>query len=106
MGGTVAFGMLAAGGSTGPAVLLGISLSAEDEPAFFRAIVRLGDVLGSLPAAVLAQGAASMVKRASVSGERQHELREDFRKNIPQHMREALREYVRSLRRHQHPAER
>src|SRR3954453_14136314 len=106
MGGTVAFGMLAAGGSTGPAVLLGISLSAEDEPAFFRAIVRLGSVLGGLPAAVLAKAAASMVKRAPVSAERQRELREDFRKNVPQHVRQGLREYMRSLHRHEHPAER
>ncbi len=94
------------GGFTGPAVLLGISLSAEDEPAFFRAIVRLGSVLGSLPAAVLAKGAASMVKRIPVSAERQAELREDFRKNVPQHMRQGLREYVRWLQRHERPAER
>ena len=106
MGASVALEMVASGGFTGPAVLLGISLSAKDEPAFFRAIVRLGSVLGSLPAAVLAKGAASMVKRIPVSAERQGELREDFRKNVPQHMRSGLREYVRWLHRHERPAER
>src|SRR4051812_16727953 len=52
MGATVALEMIASGGFTGPTVLLGISLSAKDEPAFFRALVRLGGVLGALPAAV------------------------------------------------------
>src|SRR5262249_16322499 len=87
-------------------VLLGISLSAEDEPAFFRAIVRLGSVLGSLPAAALAKGAASMVKRIRASAERQDELRQDFRKNVPRHPTLGLREYVRCLHRHERPAER
>jgi pimeloyl-ACP methyl ester carboxylesterase len=106
MGASVALEMVASGGFAGPAVLLGISLSAEDEPAFFRAIVRLGSVLGGLPAAVLAKGAASMVKRTPVPAERQRELREDFRKNVPQHNRQALREYVRWLHRYERPAER
>ena len=106
MGGSVALEMVASGGFTGPVVLLGISLSARDEPAFFRAIVGLGAVLGSLPAAVLAEGAASMVKRIAVSAERQNELREDFRKNVPGHVRVGLREYVRWLHRHERPAER
>ncbi len=106
MGASVALEMVATGGFTGPVVLLGISLSAKDESAFFRAIARLGSVLGSLPAAVLAKGAASMVKRIPASAERQGELREDFRKNVPQHMRHGLREYVRWLHRHERPAER
>src|SRR3954449_3984439 len=58
MGATVALEMIGSGGLTGPAVLLGISLSADDEPAFFRAVVLLGSVLGSVPAAVLAKGTA------------------------------------------------
>jgi pimeloyl-ACP methyl ester carboxylesterase len=106
MGASVALEMVVQGGFAGPAVLLGISLSAEDEPAFFRALVRLGSVLGSLPAAVLAKGAASMVKRVPVPAERQAELREDFRKNVPKHTRQGLREYVRWLHRHERPAER
>ena len=106
MGASVALEMVASRGFAGPVVLLGISLSAKDEPAFFRAIVRLGSVLGSLPAAVLAKGAASMVKRIPVSAKRQDELREDFRKNVPQHTRHGLTEYVRWLNRHERPAER
>jgi pimeloyl-ACP methyl ester carboxylesterase len=106
MGGSVALEMVASGGFAGPVVLLGISLSTKDEPAFFRAIVRLGSVLGSLPAALLAKGAASMVKRISVSAERQAELREDFGKNVPRHMRRGLDEYMRWLHRNQHPAQR
>ena len=106
MGGSVALEMVASGGFSGPAVLLGISLSAADEPAFFRAIVRLGGVLGSLPAAILAKGAGTMVKRLPVSAGRQAELREDFGKNVPRHVRIGLREYLRWLHRHEHPAER
>src|SRR2546423_6434447 len=106
MGATVALEMVASRGFTAPVVLLGISLSSKDESAFFLAIARLGSVLGGLPSAVLAKGAASMVKRIPVSAERQGELREDFRKNVPQHIRPGLREYVRWLHRHEHPAER
>jgi pimeloyl-ACP methyl ester carboxylesterase len=98
--------MVASRAFAGPAVLLGISLSPKDEPAFFRAVVRLGSVLGGLPAALLAKGAASMIKRVPVSAGRQAELREDFGKNVPQHVRQELREYMRWLRRHGRPAER
>jgi pimeloyl-ACP methyl ester carboxylesterase len=106
MGASVALEMVASGAFTGPAVLLGVSLSAKDEPAFFRAIVRSGGVLGGLPASVLAKGAASMVKRVPVSDDRRDELREDFSRNNPQHMRRALREYMRSLNQQERPAER
>ena len=62
--------------------------------------------MGSLPAAVMAKAASSMVKRIPVSAERQNELRNDFRKNVPQHIMPALREYVRWLRRYERPVER
>ena len=52
MGAVVAFEMAVSGDFAGPVVLLGISLSTPDEPWFFRAIIRLGAVLGGLPAAV------------------------------------------------------
>ena len=106
MGASVALEMVASRSFVGPVVLLGVALSTKDEPAFFRAIVRLGSVLGSLPTAVLAKGAASMVKRIPASAERQGELREDLRNNVPQHMRHALYEYVQWLRRNERPAER
>ena len=47
-----------------------------------------------------------MVKRVPLSAARQNELREDFRKNVPRHVRLGLREYVRWLHRHERPAER
>jgi hypothetical protein len=90
-GASVALELVASGAFAGPAVLLGISLSAKDEPVFFRAIVRSGRVLGGLPTSVLAKAAASMVKRIPVSNDRRAELREDFSKNNPQHMRRAAR---------------
>jgi pimeloyl-ACP methyl ester carboxylesterase len=94
MGAVVAVEMVVSGDFHGPVVLLGVSLSTKDEPAFFRAIVRLGSVLGGLPAALLAKGAASMVKRIPVSPERHAELRADFGRNVPKHVRPGLREYL------------
>src|SRR5438874_1603014 len=49
MGACVAFEMVTSGSFTGPVVLLGVSLSSKDEPAFFRGIVQLGRVPGTLP---------------------------------------------------------
>jgi pimeloyl-ACP methyl ester carboxylesterase len=98
--------MVASRSFSGPVVLLGVALSSRDEPAFFRGIIRLGSVLGGLPTAMLAKGAALMVKRIPVSAERQGELREDLGKNVPQHMRHALDEYVRWLHGNERPAAR
>jgi pimeloyl-ACP methyl ester carboxylesterase len=106
MGATVALEMVISGAFGGPVVLLGISLSAKDEPALFRGIIRLGSVLGSAPAALLSKGAASMVRRLPSSDERKTELREDFAKNVPRHLNPSLREYVRFLHRHEDPAKR
>ena len=106
MGACVAVEMVTSGSFTGPVVLLGVSLSTKDEPAFFRGIVHLTRVLGSLPCTVLAKGAAAMVKRTSLSAERKRELREDFHKNVPGDEMLGLREYVRWLHRHEGRAER
>ena len=106
IGASVALEMAASGGFTGRTVLLGISLSAADEPAFFHAIVGLGRVLGGLPVTVLAKGAASMVKKMPVPAERQAELRDDLRRNVPGHVRPSLREYRRWLCRPESHAER
>jgi pimeloyl-ACP methyl ester carboxylesterase len=97
MGATVALEMVASRAFAGPVVLLGVAPSTKDEPAFFRAIIRLGSVLGNLPVTVLRKGAASMVKRIPVSAERQAELRDDFGKNVPEDMRRGLNEYLRWL---------
>jgi pimeloyl-ACP methyl ester carboxylesterase len=106
MGALVAYEMAVSGAFAGPVVLLGISLSAADEPRFFRAIIRLGSVLGTLPAAVLKKGAASMVKHAAVPPERQAELRADFARNSTRDMRRGLQAYLRWLRRDDDPARR
>lgn len=94
MGAMVAYEMVVSGAFTGPVVLLGSSFSAADEPGFFRGIIRLTSVLGTLPMALLKSGAASMVKKAPVPAERQAELRADFARNNTRDMREGLRAYL------------
>jgi pimeloyl-ACP methyl ester carboxylesterase len=106
MGAVVAVEMVTSGSYKRPVVLLGVSLSPKDEPAFFRAIIRSTSVLGNLPMKVLAAGAGSMVKRIPASPERQTQLREDFRSNRPRDMRLALQAYLGWLRRHEGRAER
>src|SRR2546423_4447730 len=106
MGAMVAYEMVVAGAFAGPVVLLGSSFSAADEPGFFRAIIRLGSILGTLPVAVLKKGAASMVKHAAVPPERQAQLRADFARNNTRDMRRGLQAYLRWLRRDDDPARR
>jgi pimeloyl-ACP methyl ester carboxylesterase len=106
MGAMVAYEMVVSGAFAGPVVLLGASLSAADEPRFFRAIIRLGSILGTLPFAVLKKGAASMVKHAPVPAERQAELQADFARNNTRDMRQGLQAYLRWLRRDDDPARR
>jgi pimeloyl-ACP methyl ester carboxylesterase len=106
MGASVALEMAASGAFKGPLVLLGISLSERDEPAFFRAIVRLGTVLGSLPSAMLMRMTAIAVRTARVSDERRSQMRADFRSNDPRVLRSGLRAYLDYLGRHESPAER
>ena len=106
MGAVVAVEMVTSGSYTGPVVLLGVSLSPEDEPAFFRAMIRSTSVLGNLPMKALAAGAASMVKRIPASPERRTQLRDDFRRNRPRDMRLGLQAYLRWLQRHEGRAER
>jgi hypothetical protein len=83
-----------------------VSLSAPDEPAFFRAIIRLGSVLGTLPAAVLKKGAASMLKHVPLPPARLAELQEDFARNRTTEIRRGLRAYLRWLHRDDDPARR
>jgi pimeloyl-ACP methyl ester carboxylesterase len=106
MGAVVAYEMVVSGAFAGPVVLLGVSLSAPDEPGFFRAIIRLCSVLGTLPMAVLRKGATSMVKHVPLPAERQTELKDDFVRNDTGHMREGLRAYLRWLHRDDDPARR
>jgi pimeloyl-ACP methyl ester carboxylesterase len=99
MGAMVAYEMVVSGAFAGPVVLLGVSLSTPDEPRFFRAIIRLGSILGTLPAAVLKKGAASMVKHAAVPPEPKAQLQADFARNNTRDMRRGLQAYLRWLRR-------
>jgi hypothetical protein len=52
-GATVALEMLLSGHFQGPVVLLGISLTSEDEAGFFRAVIRASQKVGSWPMAIL-----------------------------------------------------
>jgi len=106
MGAMVAYEMVVSGAFAGPVVLLGVSLSTADEPAFFRVIVRLTSVLGTLPVSILKAGAASMVKKAAVSPERQAELKADFGRNNARDVSKALHAYLRWLGRGDDPARR
>jgi pimeloyl-ACP methyl ester carboxylesterase len=94
MGAVIATEMILAGSFSGPAVLLAVSLSAPDEPAVFRAIIRLGAVLGTLPAAVLKRGAMSMAAHAALPDERRAALRSDFARSNTADVRRSLREYL------------
>jgi pimeloyl-ACP methyl ester carboxylesterase len=106
MGAIVAYEMVVSGAFAGPVVLLGISLSAPDEPRFFRAIIRLGSILGTLPAAILKKGVGSMVKHAAIPPERQAQLQADFARNNTNDMRRGLQAYLRWLHRDDDPARR
>src|SRR3954454_7097998 len=50
-GATVALEMLLSRQFQGPVVLLGVSLTTEDEAGFFRAVIRLSQKVGSWPMA-------------------------------------------------------
>ena len=106
MGAIVAYEMVVSGAFSGPTVLLALSLSSPDEPAFFRGIVHLTSVLGTAPMHVLKTGIASMVKKAAVPPERQAELKADFARNDVHAMKDGLQEYVRWLARDDDRAQR
>jgi pimeloyl-ACP methyl ester carboxylesterase len=106
IGATVAVEMLASGTFTGPTVLLEVSLSPRDEPLFFRAIVSLGSVLGSLPSSVLIRMSATLVRHTSVSSQRSAEYATDFRRNQPSVIRRILRDYLLYLEGSTRPAAR
>jgi pimeloyl-ACP methyl ester carboxylesterase len=99
MGAVVAYEMVVSRAFTGPVVLLGVSLSSPDEPGFFRGLVRLTSVLGTLPMRLLRAGAASMARKAPLPPDRRTELAEDFARNDTRLMRDGLRSYVRWLAR-------
>jgi surfactin synthase thioesterase subunit len=99
MGAIVAYEMVVSGAFSGPAVLLASSFSPPDEPRAFRAIGRLGSVLGTLPAVALKKGAAGMVKKAELAPDRVAVLKADFARNNRRDMRFGLQAYLRWLKR-------
>src|ERR1700722_5502350 len=106
IGATVDLEMAVSGTFRGPVVLLGISLSLRDEPAFLRALNGLGVVLGRLPCAVMLKLIGLAVRQARVSADRRAQLRDDLRRNDPRAMREIFRGYLRYLGRYESPAAR
>jgi pimeloyl-ACP methyl ester carboxylesterase len=106
IGASVALEMAASGAFPGPVVLLGASLSPQDEPAFLRAIDRLGVVLGSLPSTAMLKMIPMATKHARVPADRRAELLADLRKNDPAIMRQIFRGYLSYLGRHHAPAAR
>jgi pimeloyl-ACP methyl ester carboxylesterase len=106
MGANVAYEMAVSGAFAGPMVLLGLALSAPDEPAFFRAAIRATSVLGNLPMLAMRAGVPSMLKKMPLTPERKDELAEDFRRNVPRDMRLGLQAYLRWLHRDDDPARR
>jgi pimeloyl-ACP methyl ester carboxylesterase len=99
MGAMVTYETVVSGAFSGPVVLLGSSFSPPDEPAAFRAMIRLGSVLGTLPAFVLKKGIPAMVKRAELPPERKEALKADFALNNTRDMRLGLQAYLRWLKR-------
>ena len=94
MGANVALEMAEKKLFTGPTVLLGISLSARDESAFFVGLVRASRFLGTAPLSAMKLAAGSMVKGIPVPKDRQAELAADFRRTSTQEMRSGLLAYL------------
>jgi pimeloyl-ACP methyl ester carboxylesterase len=80
-GATVALEMLLSGHFQGPVVLLGISLTTEDEAGFFRAVVRASQKVGSWPMAILLRLLPLMARSAKTPEPHKRELIEDLKQN-------------------------
>src|SRR3954470_21183054 len=98
MGANVALEMVEKGLFSGPTVLLGISLSLPDESAFFINVIRLSNVAGTWPLALMKKGVGSMVKKIPVPPDRQAELAADFERNDTGALRKGLAEYLKWLK--------
>jgi hypothetical protein len=80
-GATVALDMVLSGHFRGPVVLLGISLTTEDEARFFRAVVRASQRVGSWPMAVLLRLMPLMARSAKTPAPHKKDLIEDLKQN-------------------------
>lgn len=80
-GATVALDMVLSGHFRGPVVLLGISLTTEDEARFFRAAVRTSQKVGSWPMAALLRLLPLMARTTKAPHAHKMELIEDLKQN-------------------------
>ena len=80
-GATVALEMVLSGNFRGPVVLLGISLTTEDEAGFFRNTVRLSQKVGRWPLGILLRLLPLMVRSAKIPEPHKRELIEDLKQN-------------------------
>ena len=80
-GATVALEMVLSAHFHGPVVLLGISLSTEDEAAFFRAVVRASERVGVWPMGLMLRLLPLLARSAKTTDQHKRELLEDFRLN-------------------------
>ena len=80
-GATVALEMVLSGKFRGPVVLLGISLTTEDDAAFFRKAVRVSQKVGRWPLGILLRLLPLMVRSAKVPEPHKRELIEDLKQN-------------------------
>jgi pimeloyl-ACP methyl ester carboxylesterase len=97
MGGTVAFEMVTSGAFSGAVVLMGISLSIDDEAKFLRAFDKLAAVTGHLPFSLMRQMMGPMLKQTKLPDDRRAELLDDLRRNDPKVMRKLIHAYLRYL---------
>ncbi|TXL62257.1 alpha/beta fold hydrolase [Aeromicrobium terrae] len=80
-GATVALEMALSGAFDGPVVLLGISLTTEDEAAFFRYVVRASQKVGRWPMAAMLALLPLMARSAKTDPQHKKELTEDLKRN-------------------------
>jgi pimeloyl-ACP methyl ester carboxylesterase len=93
-GATVALEMVLSGRFQGPVVLLGISLTTEDEAAFFRGVVRASQMVGRWPMAALLRLMPLMARSAKTTQLHKKELIEDFKQNRASDAVVACAEYL------------
>lgn len=80
-GATVALEMVLSGSFRGPVVLLGISLTTEDEAGFFRRTVRLSQKVGRWPLGMLLTLLPLMARTAKIPQPHKRELIQDLKQN-------------------------
>jgi Alpha/beta hydrolase family len=93
-GATVALDMVLSGQFQGPVVLLGISLSTDDEAAFFRGVVRSSQKVGRWPMAALLRFMPLMARTAKTTEQHKKQLIEDFKQNRARDALPACVEYL------------